>query len=91
MIPFGKSGVIDHLKDMLLPQLADGNITHIAAPKFSEHSRSKAEVATWLTWQKQPGLGLYSVVSKNLVNNEYPLFQELEQWLLHIFSQNLDQ
>jgi hypothetical protein len=55
-------------------------------PKFPNHKTSKAEVATWLAWQKEPGHGLYHLVSEGLLNRQSPLFVELEQWLQKVFA-----
>jgi hypothetical protein len=54
--------------------------------KFKQHHYSKAEVATWLAWQKKPGHGLYHVLGDDLLlDTDHALFQELEKWLKHIF------
>ncbi len=53
--------------------------------KFKSHHYSKAQVNTWLAWQKPPGHGLYYAVSDKLLDTEHALFQELEQWLKNIF------
>ena len=60
-------------------------VKDITNPKFSSHLTSKAEVATWLAWQKQPVHGLYAVITDDLLNDEHPLFQELTDWLLKVF------
>lgn len=54
--------------------------------KFKNHHYSKAEVATWLAWQKPPGRGLYYTVKDDLLNTNHPLFQDLAQWLKKIFT-----
>jgi hypothetical protein len=53
--------------------------------KFKSHHYAKAEVATWLAWQKPPGRGLYYSVYDNLLDTDHALFQEMEQWLKKIF------
>lgn len=53
--------------------------------KFKSHHYSKAQVNTWLAWQKPPGHGLYYSVSDKLLNDEHALFQDLTQWLKQIF------
>lgn len=53
--------------------------------KFKSHHYAKAEVATWLAWQKPPGHGLYYSVYDKLLNTDHALFQEMEQWLKKIF------
>lgn len=55
-------------------------------PKFKPIHRSKAEVATWLAWQKQPGHGLYRIVEDNLIDLNSDMFQELRDWLNHIYE-----
>ncbi len=55
--------------------------------KFKDHHYSKAEVATWLAWQNQPGHGLYYSVKDKLLDTEHALFQEMQQWLKNIFTQ----
>lgn len=63
----------------------------IPTPKFPAHLTSKAEVATWLAWQKQPGHGLYAVIKDQLLDYESPLFKELERWLLNVFAKQPEQ
>ncbi len=53
--------------------------------KFKELHRAKAEIATWLAWQKNPDHGLYYAVNPELLNTESESFQELKQWLQHLF------
>ena len=54
--------------------------------KFKSIHISKAEVATWLAWQKQPGHGLYRAVEDQLIDMNSALFEELSFWLTHIYS-----
>ncbi|WP_394754593.1 DUF3226 domain-containing protein [Crenothrix sp.] len=55
-------------------------------PKFKPLHRSKAEVATWLAWQKQPGHGLYQAVTDQLLDSNKPLYSQLTAWLAHIYA-----
>ena len=55
-------------------------------PKFQPWNRTKAEVATWLAWQKKPEHGLYNAVQPDLLNTDAPLFKELQMWLAHVFA-----
>lgn len=84
-----KSCVNDN--EQALFQQAVAAVQHIHSPKFSVHLSSKAEVATWLAWQKQPGHGLYATLKEPLLNNEHPWFKELEQWLLNVFPKDVAQ
>ena len=65
---------------------ATNAVQQLAAPKFPTHKISKAEVATWLAWQKEPGHGLYHLITESLLNRQSPLFVELEQWLEKVFA-----
>jgi len=53
--------------------------------KFKSIHISKAEVATWLAWQKQPGHGLYRAVEDQLIDTNSALFLKLNDWLTHIY------
>jgi hypothetical protein len=57
----------------------------ISEPKFKPHHYAKAEVSTWLAWQKQPGHGLYRAVHDELLDTDHALFQKLAHWLKQIF------
>ncbi len=61
-------------------------IAKLPAPKFKTHHNSKAEIATWLAWQKKPGHGLYASVNDDLLDKNNALFQQLGAWLQHIYS-----
>lgn len=65
---------------------ATNAVQQLAAPKFPAHKISKAEVATWLAWQKEPGHELYHLITESLLNRQSPLFVELEQWLQKVFA-----
>lgn len=54
--------------------------------KFTPHHQSKAEVATWLTWQEIPGQGMHGVVGANLLNFEKGLAKQYLDWLKVVFS-----
>jgi hypothetical protein len=47
--------------------------------------RSKAEVATWLAWQKRPGHGLDSAVREGLLDTGSHGYLQLVAWLNQIF------
>lgn len=67
-------------------QQASEAVQNIPTPKFKSHLHTKAEVATWLAWQKQPGHGLYGAIKDNLLNSENRSFIKLERWLQKIFN-----
>lgn len=64
---------------------AELTVQNLPKPKFSPHNTTKAEVATWMAWQKKPGHGLYHSLQVNLLDTNHALFQEMAQWLKNIF------
>jgi len=79
--------------EQALFQQASQTVANLVNPKFGENLRTKAEIATWLAWQKTPGQGLYNTVTekkqesvKRLLDEQMPLFQALATWLQHIFK-----
>ncbi len=65
---------------------AEETVKNIPEPKFKPHHQSKAEISTWLAWQKQPGHGVYITVKDELIDTDNPLFVRLSEWLNHIYS-----
>ena len=61
-------------------------VGELSQPKFNPIHRSKAEVATWLAWQKNPGHGLYRIVEDKLLDKNTALHMELSNWLNHIYG-----
>ncbi len=65
---------------------ASQTIQAISEPKFDKTIHlTKAEIATWLAWQKTPGHGFYAAVKDDLLQTDHDLFQELQRWLKQIF------
>lgn len=60
-------------------------VDSIESPKFSEHSKVKAEVATWLAWQKKPGHGFYYLINNDLLNEEKEEYVMMCRWLKNVF------
>ena len=65
---------------------AETVVDTLPQPKFQPIHTSKAEVATWLAWQKQPGHGLYRAVEDQLIDTNSVLFKKLCVWLTHVYS-----
>jgi len=65
---------------------AESVVDTLPQTKFQPIHISKAEVATWLAWQKLPGHGLYRAVEDQLIDTNSALFKELCVWLTHIYS-----
>lgn len=75
-----------HTDEQALFAHAESVVNALPTPKFKPIHRSKAEVATWLAWQKQPGHGLYRAMEDQLLNAESPLYQSLVYWLKHLYA-----
>lgn len=76
-----------HPSESSLYRHAEDSIDAIpGAPKFQPWHRTKAEVATWLAWQKKPEHGLYNAAQLDLIDVEAPLFTALQTWLRHVFA-----
>ena len=65
---------------------ATTTISQISEPKFKPHLTSKAEVATWLAWQKTPGHGFYYLVTEKLLDEEQENYKALCLWLKEVFN-----
>jgi len=75
-----------HENEHELFEHAETVVDTLPQTKFKAIHISKAEVATWLAWQKQPGHGLYRAVEDQLIDTNSALFKELSIWLTHIYS-----
>lgn len=76
-----------HHNELTLFAHAQSVVEELPKPqKFKSIHRSKAEVATWLAWQKQPGHGLYRAVTDQLLDSNKPLYSQLIAWLTHIYA-----
>ena len=82
----------DWIKDCVHPDEknlfahAETVVDTLPQTKFKPIHISKAEVATWLAWQKKPGHGLYHAVEEQLIDINSELFKELSDWLNHIYG-----
>lgn len=57
----------------------------LATPKFRASRRKKAEMATWMAWQDEPGRGLHYAVQSGLLNPAAPLYAGFKQWMERVF------
>lgn len=57
-----------------------------APRKFGETKVAKAEVSTWLAWQRVPGRGPEYALQENLFGLSSPPFIGLDEWLREIYS-----
>jgi hypothetical protein len=71
--------------ELALLQHAQGVVAALSEPKFKPIHRAKAEVATWLAWQKRPGYGPYLAMTDNLLDLGGASFRCLADWLERIY------
>lgn len=70
--------LLDHVKQ---------SIEHLGGLKqFQTHRDSKAELATWLAWQADPGISPSYAYYKNLFDKDSESFQALINWLERVFA-----
>lgn len=62
-------------------------VSGLQNPLFSNTRRTKADVATWLAWQRKPGEGLYTCITNDLLDNNAALYSGLVTWLRTIFTE----
>jgi len=72
-------------------QAAIDVVDAIKNPKFSDNNKSKAQVATWLAWQKKPDQGFASIFSDNLINEQSESFLQLVAWLKAVFDDKVEE
>lgn len=57
----------------------------LGAP-FSDSSRGKAEIHTWLAWQKEPGLPYGSAIRARYFTHDSPAATAFVAWFRQLFS-----
>jgi hypothetical protein len=76
-----------HPKEQPMLNQVKSAIDALKPQKFKTIHRSKAEVATWLAWQKKPGHGLYWAAHSrnNLLDAGSSPYTELVDWLKRVY------
>jgi hypothetical protein len=71
----------------LAKQITEGFITE-NKNRFSKIAKQKADINTWLAWQKNPELpmGLAIRANKDLLNLEHPIVEKFINWLRNLFE-----
>ncbi len=65
--------------ETLLLDHAINTTNNLPNKKFKSIHSSKAEVATWMAWQKMPGCGFDQVIDDSLINlRSQPMMQLIE-------------
>lgn len=82
---FVKSGVTDPAQKSLLAR-ASSSVASLKNPLFNTAlHKSKADLYTWLAWQKNPGSRLVGTVGSQLVNLKSPTLAQFVSWLIAVF------
>ncbi len=78
--------VADGVQQTLLREACEA-VGKVSTVLFSRDLHlKKAEIATWLAWQKMPGKHLASTVSDELLNFESPALVNTKRWHEAIFK-----
>ena len=64
---------------------AEHCVQSLKTPKFKVIHRSKAEVATWMAWQKTPGQPLVGAVGGNLLDFQSGTGKFFIDWLKRVY------
>jgi hypothetical protein len=64
---------------------AQAAVKRVVNHKFKPQHLPKAEVATWLAWQKAPGRGMESAINEKLLAFDSNSFRQFEAWLKAVF------
>lgn len=82
---FVKLGVTDPVQKSILAQ-AVRTVNSLPNPLFNTAlHKSKADVYTWLAWQKNPGSRLVGTVGNKLIDLSNPLQAAFVSWLKKVF------
>ena len=54
--------------------------------RFSDGDRLKAQLRTWLAWQKQPGMGYGAAVNDKILNSDSPQALAFMDWMRRLFQ-----
>jgi hypothetical protein len=81
---FIKDSISANQKDLF--KKATDAVGALQTPLFRPIHRSKADVATWMAWQKIPGQALRGVVGGELVDFTSGNAKQLMDWLQSIYS-----
>lgn len=71
--------------EQALIDYATATISALPETRFKAIHRSKAEIATWLAWQKTPGHGYYEAIRAGLLDTNHPAYLALCGWLEHLY------
>lgn len=75
-----------HESETSLLELAIDTIKNLPNKKFKPIRNSKAEVATWMAWQKIPGRDFDGAIDDDLINFQCKSMTQLINWIKHIYT-----
>jgi hypothetical protein len=86
-----QSGMLEDFLLALIPEtdalLAHARHTVASLPEqpFIPEHRAKAEVHTWLAWQREPGTPLGLALERQYLDADHILARQLHDWLLRLY------
>jgi hypothetical protein len=69
-----------------LLERAVNTVDALPEKRFKPHHNEKAEIATYMAWQKSPGQGMHGAVGAKLLNFEKGLAKQYIDWLRSVFA-----
>lgn len=75
-----------HQDEQVLFDHARVTVQALKSPRFKPIRQRKAEIATWLAWQANPGEGLYYAFKDKLLEPGSALYLGLREWFDEIFQ-----
>ena len=82
----------DFIKELISPEddlweIACQTVAKLPQPhRFLPQKRIKAEIHSWLAWQKEPGTALGQAVTKKYLDSNSPMAQQFLRWARELFD-----
>lgn len=70
----------------ILHEAARAAVAGLARPLFKSFHRAKAEVATWLAWQRAPGAPVESAIGNRLIDFDSSADHSWSRWIGDVFA-----
>jgi hypothetical protein len=70
---------------------ANSVVANLPVALFGPTGVKKAEIASWLAWQADPGKGLYHTIKARLLDPAAPLYTGLKAWMEHVYPPPIKQ
>jgi len=85
------AGILENFVAFLIPekeslwQLACNTVSGLSEKRFASKDEIKAQIHTWLAWQKDPGTPMGWAITKGYLDSNAPMAHKLIDWLRTLF------